>query len=59
MIKYHQLTPNKLKPLENISTSSEKYQRIDICIFEFFTFILFIISMVNFKEELLNALKDK
>ena len=59
LIKYHPLTPSKLKPGESYNALSEKYPWIDTCIFEFFALLMFINSFVNFKEEWLNALKDK
>jgi hypothetical protein len=59
MIKYHPLTPSKLKPGEPYNALSEKYPWIDTCILEFFAILMFVNSMVNFKEEWLDALKDK
>ena len=59
MIKYHPLTPSKLKPGEPYNALSEKYPWIDTCILEFFAILMFVNSMVNFKEEWLDVLKDK
>ena len=59
MIKYHPLTPSKLKPGESYNALSEKYPWIDTCILEFFAILMFVNSLVNFKEEWLDALKDK
>ena len=59
MIKYHPLTPSKLKPGEPYNALSEKYPWIDTCILEFFAILMFVNSMVDFKEEWLDALKDK
>ena len=59
MIKYHPLTPSKLKPGEPYNALSEKYPWIDTCILELFAIFMFINSMVDFKEEWLDALKDK
>jgi len=59
MIKYHPLTPSKLKPGEPYSALSEKYPWIDTCILELFAILMFVNSMVNFKEEWLDVLKDK
>ena len=59
MIKYHPLTPSKLKPGEPYNALSEKYPWIDTCILELFAILMFVNSMVDFKEEWLDALKDK
>ena len=59
MIKYHPLTPSKLKPGEPYNALSEKYPWIDTCILELFAILMFVNSMVNFKEEWLDVLKDK
>ena len=59
MIKYHPLTPSKLKPGESYNALSEKYPWIDTCILEFFAILMFVNSLVDFKEEWLDALKDK
>ena len=59
MIKYHPLTPSKLKPGENYNALSEKYPWIDTCILEFFALLMFFNAFVNFKEEWLECLKDK
>ena len=59
MIKYHLLTQSKLKPGESYNALSEKYPWIDTCILEFFAILMFVNSLVDFKEEWLDALKDK
>ena len=59
MIKYHPLTPSKLKPDEPYNALSEKYPWIDTCILEFFALLMFVNAFVNFKEEWLDCLKDK
>ena len=59
MIKYHPLTPSKLKPGEPYNALSEKYPWIDTCILELFAILMIVNSLVNFKEEWLDALKDK
>ena len=59
MIKYHPLTPSKLKPGESYNALSEKYPWIDTCILEFFALLMIVNSLVTFKEEWLDALKDK
>ena len=59
MIKYHPLTPSKLKPGEKYNALSEKYPWIDTCILEFFALLMFINSLVTFKEEWLDYFKDK
>ena len=59
LIKYHPLTPSKLKPGENYNALSEKYPWIDTCILEFFAILMFINAFVDFKEEWLDSLKDK
>ena len=59
MIKYHPLTPSKLKPGESYNALSEKYPWIDTCILELFAILMIVNSLVNFKEEWLDALKDK
>ena len=59
MIKYHPLTPSKLKPGENYNALSEKYPWIDTCILEFFAILMIVNSLVDFKEEWLDSLKDK
>ena len=59
MIKYHPLTPSKLKPGEPYNALSEKYPWIDTVILEFFALLMFINAFVNFKEEWLDCLKDK
>ena len=59
MIKYHPLTPSKLKPGESYNALSEKYPWIDTCILELFAILMIVNSLVTFKEEWLDALKDK
>ena len=59
MIKYHPLTPSKLKPGESYNALSEKYPWIDTCILELFALLMIVNSLVTFKEEWLDALKDK
>ena len=59
LIKYHPLTPSKLKPGEPYNALSEKYPWIDTCILEFFALLMFVNAFVNFKEEWLDCLKDK
>ena len=59
MIKYHPLTPSKLKPGESYNALSEKYPWIDTCILELFALLMIVNSLVNFKEEWLDCLKDK
>ena len=59
MIKYHPLTPSKLKPGESYNVLSEKYPWIDTCILELFALLMIVNSLVNFKEEWLDCLKDK
>ena len=59
LIKYHPLTPSKLKPGENYNALSEKYPWIDTCILEFFALLMFVNAFVEFKEEWLDYFKDK
>ena len=59
MIKYHPLTPSKLKPGEPYNALSEKYPWIDTCILELFAIFMIVNSLVTFKEEWLECLKDK
>jgi len=59
LIKYHPLTPSKLKPGESYNALAEKYPWIDTCILEFFALLMFVNAFTEFKEEWLNALKDK
>ena len=59
MIKYHPLTPSKLKPGESYNALSEKYPWIDTCILELFALLMIVNSLVTFKEEWLDELKDK
>ena len=58
MIKYHPLTPSKLKPGEAYDTLNEKYPWIDTCILEFFAILMYLNSFINFKEEWLDSCKD-
>ena len=59
MIKYHPLTPSKLKPGEPYNALSEKYPWIDTIILELFALLMIVNSLVTFKEEWLECLKDK